>query len=103
MDEVRLAVQKGYELKEILEVYEYKVTQFDRETDDGGPIVHYKNAFLNLKAEASGYPSWFRNSVDEERYVQTFFANEGIMLDIDAIQLNASKRALATLSQFFLG
>jgi hypothetical protein len=27
MDEVRLAVQKGYEVKEIYEVYEFAVTQ----------------------------------------------------------------------------
>jgi hypothetical protein len=91
MDEVRLAVQKAYEVTEIFEVYEYKLTQFDRETGDGGLFVHYINTFLKLKAETSGYPSWVRNSVDEDGYVQTFFANERIMLDKDAIQLNASK------------
>jgi hypothetical protein len=50
MDEVRLAVQKGYEVTEIFEVYEHKVTQFARGTGDGGMFVHYINTFLKLKA-----------------------------------------------------
>jgi len=29
MDEVRLAVEKGYRILEIYEVYEYQVTQYD--------------------------------------------------------------------------
>jgi hypothetical protein len=43
VDEFRLAVQKGYRLLEVLEMYEYKVTQYDRQT--------------GMKAEVSGYPS----------------------------------------------
>jgi hypothetical protein len=97
MDEVRLAVQKGYEVIEIFEVYEYVVTQYDCETGNGGLFVHYINTFLKLKAEASGYPSWVRTPIDEDQYVQSFFVNDGIMLDKDAIKLNASKRALAKL------
>jgi hypothetical protein len=59
--------------------------------------VHYINTFPKLKAEASGYPSWVPTPTDEDQYVQSFFANEGIMLNKDAIQLNASKRALVKL------
>jgi len=36
MDEVRLAVEKGYRIIEIYEVYEYQVTQYNPETGDGG-------------------------------------------------------------------
>ena len=32
IDEVRLAVQKGYEVIEIFDVYEYTVTQYDPQT-----------------------------------------------------------------------
>jgi len=32
MDEVRLAVEKGYKFLEIYEVYEYQVTQYNPET-----------------------------------------------------------------------
>jgi hypothetical protein len=96
-DEVRLAVQKVYEVVEIFEVYEYDMTQYNRETGDGDLFVHYINTFLKLTAEASVYPSWVQTPTDEDQYVQTFFVNEGIMLDKDAIKLNASKRALAKL------
>jgi hypothetical protein len=97
MDELRLAVQKGYEVKEMYEVYEYAVTQYNRATGDGGLFVKYINTFLKLKAEASGYPSFVRTPADEDQYVQTFFTCEGIMLNKEAIKLNASKRALAKL------
>jgi len=36
------------------------------------------NAFLKLKAEASGYPRRVRNPEDEKRYVETFYAKEGV-------------------------
>ena len=58
MDEVRLAVAKAYKVLEIFEVYEYDVTQCDRQTRQGGFFVQYIDTFLKLKKEASGYPSW---------------------------------------------
>ena len=36
IDEVRLAVQKGYKILEIYEFYEYQVTQYSPETGEGG-------------------------------------------------------------------
>jgi len=35
MDEVRLAVQKGYRILEIHEVFQYQVTQYNPETGEG--------------------------------------------------------------------
>jgi len=78
MDELRLTVEKGYSILEIYEVYEYQVTQYNPETGEGGLFVDYINNFFKLKAEASGYPGWFRNLEDEELYVETFWKNEGI-------------------------
>jgi hypothetical protein len=57
LDEARLAVQKGYQVIDVYEVYEYKVTQYDPKIDRGGPFVVYIITFLKLKAQASGYPS----------------------------------------------
>ena len=39
MDEVRTAVEKGYKVLEIFEVYEYDVTQYDHQTGQGGLFV----------------------------------------------------------------
>ena len=78
IDEVRLAVQKGYRILEIHEVYEYKVTSYDPETREGGLFAGYIDTFLKLKAEASGYPAWVRTPADEERYIESFWKSEGI-------------------------
>jgi len=47
MDEVKLAVDKGYRILEIYEVYEYQVTQYNPETGEGGLFVDYMDTFLN--------------------------------------------------------
>jgi hypothetical protein len=58
-DEVRLAVQKVYQVLEFNEMYEY--TQYDKQTGEGGMFVQYINTFLKIKTEASGYPNWVRS------------------------------------------
>jgi len=97
LDKVRLAVEKGYRILEIHEVYEYQVTQYKRETGEGGLFVDYINNFLKIKAEASGYPSWVRSPEDEERFIDSFEQSEGIRLDRESIKFNAAKRGLAKL------
>jgi len=46
IDEVRLAVQKGYRILEIHEVYEYKVSRYDLETQEGGLFTGYIDTFF---------------------------------------------------------
>jgi hypothetical protein len=98
IDEVRLAVQKGYRNLEIHEVYEYKRTRYDPENREGGLFAGYIHMFLKLTAEASGYPAWVRTPADEERYIESFWKSEEIRLDREAIKPNAAKRGLAKLS-----
>ena len=95
-EEVRLAVQKGYEVIEAFEVYEYDVTQYDPQTGQGGLFDKYIDTFLKLKTD-SGYPDWVRTPEDEDRYIANFYAGEGILLDKDAIRSNAAKRDLEKL------
>jgi len=97
IDEVRLAVSKGYRILEIQEVYQYEVTCYNRDTGDGGLFVEYINTFLKLKQEASGYPSWVRTPDDEDKYIRQFYQSEGIQLDKNSIRYNAAKRALSKL------
>jgi len=97
IDEVRLTVQKGYEIVEIIQVYEYAVTQYDPRTGWGDLFVKYIDTFLKLNSEASGYPACVRTPEDEDRYIANFFASEGIRLDEGAIKPNAAKRGLAKL------
>jgi hypothetical protein len=103
INEVRLAVNKGYKILEIQEVYQYEVTQYNPGTGDGGLFVEYINTFLKLKAEASGYPSWVRSPADEDQCMRQFYESEGIHLNKDSIRYNASNRGLVKLSQLNVG
>ena len=47
IDEVILAVAKGYKILEVLEVYEHEVTCYDPATGNGGYFVDYVDTFLN--------------------------------------------------------
>jgi hypothetical protein len=67
LDEIRLAVQHGYEGVEVHEVYEYQVTRYDPQTGDGGLFAQYINLFLKLKAETSGYPNCGQCPADEDK------------------------------------
>ena len=67
--EIKLAIEKGYKILEIHEVYEYQVTQYNQETGKGGLFAGYINTFLKLKAEASGYPDWVRTPSDGDQYI----------------------------------
>jgi len=90
-------VENVYRIIEIFEVHEYQITQYSRETDQGGLFVDYINTFLKLKEEASGYPSWVQSPEDEERYTHSYRESEGIELDKALIQYNVAKRGLAKL------
>jgi len=76
MDEERLAVEKGYRILEIYEVYEYQVTQYGPETGEGGHFVDYMNNVSKVKAEASGYSGWVRKPADEKLYIESFLRME---------------------------
>ena len=92
IDEVRLALKKGYKILEIHEIYEYLVTQYNPDTGEGGLFVENINTFLKLKAEASGYPSWVRSPADEHQYIETLFQSECVSLNKDNRRYNAAKK-----------
>jgi hypothetical protein len=97
LDEIRLAVEKGYRILEIFEIYEFDVWQYNRETGEGGLFAAYIDMFLKLKDEASGYPSWVQTPDDEDRFIEDFWHSEGIRLNKDAIKRNPAKRGVAKL------
>ena len=98
LDEIRLTIRRVYNVLDIIEVYEYEVVKFDSKTREGGLFADYINALLKFKTEASGYPSWVRTPEDEERYVETSYAREGVRLNRDAIRPNTAKCGRAKLS-----
>lgn len=96
-DELRLAVQKGYEVLKIYEAWEYNITQYNKSTETGGLFTEYIDTFLKIKTEASGYPAWCVSPHDQAKYIQKFFEHEGIQLDPEQIEKNPGYRSLAKL------
>ena len=97
MDEVRKAVEMGYDLKDVYEFWEYKVTCFDKDTNSRGLFAEFVNMFLKLKQESSGYPSWVQSEEKKDQYIEDYRRAEGIALDKASISKNAGQRTLAKL------
>lgn len=93
MVEIRKAIEKGYKIIEMYELWQYKVATFK----DGGLFTEFIDKFLKIKQEASGYPSWVNTEDDKDRYIKQYLEHEGILLDKEKIIKNEGLRFLAKL------
>jgi G:T-mismatch repair DNA endonuclease (very short patch repair protein) len=92
LDELRLALSKGYSVVRIFEIWEYHTEQYDPISKTGGLFTQYINLFLKVKQEASGYPAWCTTEALKDQYIQTFFEKEGILLEKEKIIHNPGLR-----------
>ncbi|XP_011631834.1 uncharacterized protein LOC105423675, partial [Pogonomyrmex barbatus] len=95
--ELRKAVEKGYLVMRVDEIWQYKSTRYNPETRQEGLFTEYINTFLQLKQEASGWPSECNDDVAKERYLREYEATEGIILDKNNIVRNSGLRSVAKL------
>ncbi|XP_054279219.1 uncharacterized protein LOC128997605 [Macrosteles quadrilineatus] len=93
MDEVRKAVEKGYVVLDMYELWEYKVATYE----NGGLFTDFINKFLKMKQEASGFPGWCETDEDKNKYIEDYFKKEGVQLEKDKIVKNGGLRSLAKL------
>lgn len=97
-DELKRAIEKGYTVTEIYEVWHFEnISQYDPVTKTGGIFTNYVNTFLKVKQEASGWPDWCKSEDDKRKYIHNYYAMEGILLEYDKIKFNPGLRALAKL------
>ncbi|VDI13173.1 Hypothetical predicted protein [Mytilus galloprovincialis] len=97
-DELKMAINKGYILEKIYEVWHFNdVEQYDPKSKSGGIFTEYINTFLKMKQEASGWPSWCETEAEKHKYVQDYLEKEGIQLDYNKIKKNPGLRSLAKL------
>ena len=100
--ELKVALQEGYKILHISEVYNYPKTQ------EYGPVLRqhgifseFINFFLKIKQESSGYPAWTEEAEDTEaarqHYIEQYRVNEGIILDPHSICKNPSLYLLSKL------
>ena len=97
-DELKKALEKGYVVQRIYEVWHFDETeQYDPKTKTGGLFTDYVNTFLKMKQEASGWPEWCQSENDKWRYIRDYHEKEGILMDYNNIKKNPGLRALAKL------
>jgi hypothetical protein len=97
--ELYKAVQMGYKVQKIYEVWHYKETrQFSKDSEeDTSLFAAYVNCFLKLKVEKSGWPNWVKTEADQEKFIRDFEEQEGIKLDSAEIEKNEALRSIAKL------
>ncbi|XP_071581882.1 uncharacterized protein [Temnothorax nylanderi] len=95
--ELRKAVEKGYLVTKVSEIWQYKVARYDPGTRQGGLFAEYINTFLKLKQEASGWPSDCHDDEAKERYLREYAETEGVVLDKNNIVRNPGLRSVAKL------
>ncbi|XP_070515350.1 uncharacterized protein [Cardiocondyla obscurior] len=95
--ELRKAIEKGYLVRAVNEIWQYNVTRYDPTTRQGGLFTDYINCFLQLKQEASGWPSKCVDDESKKRYLREYENTEGITLDKNNIARNPGLRSVAKL------
>jgi hypothetical protein len=89
--EVRKAMELGYQITEIFEVWNFEQRCSELFKD-------YIYTFLKIKQESSGFPAWVQTERDKQAYMVTYEENQGIKLETDKIAYNPGRRAIAKLS-----
>ena len=88
--ELNYALKRGYKIKRIIEVYDYKQARDDL-------FSEYIDLWLKLKQQADGWPTWVKTEEDKDLYIENFFKNENVKLDSDNIEKNSALRFIAKL------
>ncbi|XP_069090185.1 uncharacterized protein [Pleurodeles waltl] len=87
---VQTALEKGYHLGKIMEVWHFPNTTTQL-------FSEYINLFLRDKQEASGYSDWCVDEPSKKKYIADYKAREGIKLRPAFIKVNPARRQLAKL------
>ena len=88
--EIKKAVEKGYHLLQIHEVWHFEKQQ-------EGLFKHYVDTWLQKKQEAAGWPRWCVTEEKKQQYLSQYREKEGIDLDYESIQKNPGRKQTAKL------
>ncbi|KAF4517302.1 hypothetical protein B566_EDAN008636 [Ephemera danica] len=97
ISEVKKALELGYRIVKIHEVWEYDVSVYNKETGTGGLFVEYIKLFLKIKQESSGFPEGCVTEQDRLNYIYEYFDKQGILLDQNKIEKNPGLRFVAKI------
>ena len=93
--EILKAIEKGYVVKRIHEVFHWD-TVSSMETNDG-LFSEFVDTFLKIKQESSDWPDWVITDTDKEKYIEDYFTHEGIRLSPENIKANPGLRSISKL------
>ena len=88
--ELNKAVELGYEVQ-----YIYEVWHFDETCE--GLFADYVNTWLKIKQEASGWPTGVETEEQKQAYIHENYKHEGIQLEYNKIGKNPRLRTLAKM------
>lgn len=97
LDEVLKALEKGYKIQKIHEIWKYNVRKFNKENGEEGLFTSMMNKFIKIKQEASGWPKDCEIEEDKVKYIDQFFEKEDVKLEYTKIIENPGLRSLAKL------
>ena len=90
--ELQKAVEKGYEILKIHEVW-----HFPEENRCEGLFAGYVNTWLKLKQESAGWPAGVETGEQKAAYVRDYKEHEGIDLDPEKVAVNPGRKSIAKL------
>lgn len=93
MNELRKAIELGYQVLEVYEMWEFDIITYKPTTGEMGLLTELMDQFLKGKQEASGYPSHCTTEESKKAYIDEFLERELIKLDPDKINYNIGYRA----------
>lgn len=97
VDEVIKAMEKGYEVLEVYEIWSYQIGQFDKAKKIGGLFTDMMNKFIKIKQQASGWPGNCTTEAQKGQYIEEFSEREDIKLEYSEVLENPGLRSLAKL------
>ncbi|KXJ20593.1 putative uncharacterized transposon-derived protein F54H12.3 [Exaiptasia diaphana] len=89
--ELKKALEKGYHLHTVHEVWHYPRTSTTL-------FKNYIDANLKLKMEASGWPSRCQTEQEKQQFLQDVLEREGVHLDASQMEHNPGMRSIAKLN-----
>jgi hypothetical protein len=96
--ELQHAVEQGYQILKIFEVWHFeRTTQYNSNEPGSGLFADYVNRFIKIKQEASGLPPGIETDEAVQAYLAEFQEREGVLMERDKIALNNGLRFTAKL------
>jgi hypothetical protein len=80
IDEVLKAVEKGYQILHIYEIWKYSVEVFNKTTGETGLFTEMMNTFIKIKQEASDWPEDCTSEERKQKYISDFFEKKALHL-----------------------